>query len=799
MSYKAALDADARIAAKNALKIMAALRQTFDAKAVYEQYLSTQPNKTKNPAQDRARARAWAIMNVTPNMQAMNTVMQRVLAEGYATGELFADEQLRIARELKKADDAYIDWANWKPGDRAAALLLRPPDAFQRLLQSQGIALKEMSQTTVRDIGNAVADAIDLGLSAERSAKNIMRQVANPARALSIAITEQNRAISFATINRYKESGLQQMEWEVSDPCDKCAQNANQIVNIGSAFNSGDTQPPAHPHCRCVLLPVIPDFGDAPLPGATLVEPPTPAPVSTPNLFPTPKEQIDQVLVALQAGKTLNEALDVYKALDSRPFEPGKWKILPRPVVKEAAIENISRALVFPMPRDQIERTFFGPRMKKVDRDFIEKAAIYKNGTVEVQFSSTGLKLTEAQRQMVLREVEKLQLANPKTRVAVHIDKNASGKYGWAYGGKQDLWVTPRTITEPKRAEGTFKMPVTPGVTQFEYTLAHEWGHLIDDITSGVQSPVRTNIIERLKKEFPDAFKSGYSGENTKEFFAEMFTEYYRTGGKTPNLLVQAMAKEFGWKVPEVPGSQIGYVAARNNVDYYLANVEVTEERLKKLIPTAKRPDGTVYTDWSAASGGSGPENIQLKNLMREQGFLGKPRVVGPDEFQKIVNQGATPIYRGLGAPTQEQVTDYVERLLVSDDPYIGRGFFGDGTYFASDRGIAERFSKQDVTGEIDFKYGEVLEGVLDPQAKVIDIEDLWKLRNEYVESMPYHGELAQAFEDDIGLFATTRGYDAIVNKNPMIGYTPDGQRRYAPGFYYTILNRSALIMKGTP
>jgi len=184
---------------------------------------------------------------------------------------------------------------------------------------------------------------------------------------------------------------------------------------------------------------------------------------------------------------------------------------------------------------------------------------------------------------------------------------------------------------------------------------------------------------------------------------------------------------------------------------------------------------------------------------MRDQGFLGKPRIVPPDEFQKIVDQGATPIYRGMGAQTKKEVDEYADRLLTGDDPYIGRGFFGDGTYFATDRGIAERFSAQDASGEIDFKFGKVLDGVLDPQAKVIDIEDLWKMRDEYVEKMPYHGELAQAYEDDIGLFATTQGYDAIINKNPMIGYTPDGQRRYAPGFYYTILNRSALIMKGTP
>jgi len=775
MSYKAALDADARIAAKNSLKIIAALRQTFDAKAVYEQYLSTQPNVTKNPAQDRARARAWAIMNVTPNMQAMNTVMQRVLAEGYVTGEAFADEQLRIARELKKADDAYIDWANWKPGDRAAALLLRPPKAFEQLLQSQGIALKEMSQTTVRDVGNAVADAIELGMSAERSAKNIMRQVANPARALSIAITEQNRAISYATVERYKQGGLQQMEWEVSDPCKICALNTNQVVNIGSAFNSGNTQPPAHPHCRCVLLPVIPDFGDAPLPGATIVAPP--APVSVPNLFPTPKEQIDQALATLQAGKPLNEALDIYQALDARPFEPGAWEIIPRMVVKEAAIQNISRVLVFPMARDQIERTFFGSRIKKVDQLFLEKAVIYKNGPVEVQFSSTGLTLTEAERRMVLREVEKLQITNPKPRAVIHIDKNASGKYGWAY--REDAYITPKTIKEPKRDEGTFKMPATSATTQFEYTLAHEWGHLIDDITNGVQSPIHANAIARLQREYPDAFRSRYSGENSKEFFAEMFTEYYRTDGKTPNLMVQAFAREFGWKVPEVPGPKVGYVAAQKPADYFTPQKAM---ELQDGVPW--RPEG---------------ENLYLKKVLDEQGFLGKPRVVTADEFKKTMDSGAIPLHRGVAGDTPEQVDQFVAQLLTGDTPYIGRGMFGDGTYFTDKPTTALKFAKEDRVGN-PIEFGKTIEAALDPNAKIGYLEDIQKefmattemtaARKEFYFSYP------QDFYEDASMWAAANGYDVIRIRNPIVNWET---MEKLPDTYTIVLNRTALIIKEMP
>jgi hypothetical protein len=78
--------------------------------------------------------------------------------------------------------------------------------------------------------------------------------------------------MSAATINRYKEMQIGQMEWEVSDPCPKCAMNAGQVVPVGGTFNSGNTQPPAHPNCRCALLPVIPDFSED-IPEGTMLFP----------------------------------------------------------------------------------------------------------------------------------------------------------------------------------------------------------------------------------------------------------------------------------------------------------------------------------------------------------------------------------------------------------------------------------------------------------------------------------------------------------------------------------------------
>jgi SPP1 gp7 family putative phage head morphogenesis protein len=256
------LKADGRMAAKSALKIRAALAQTAEFKLVYESYLRTQPNVSDNRAQDRARARAWVMLNVRVNMMALMGVLERVYAEGWVTGEAGADEALIKAREIKKAADDLIDWSKWQPGDEAAALLIRPTKAFERFLGSFGVTLKDLTNTTVNDIGNSIADALEQGLSANQAAKLIKRNVASSSRALTIAITEQNRAMSAATINRYKEMQIPEMEWEVSDPCPKCAQNANQVVQIGGTFNSGNTQPPAHPNCRCALLPVIPDFDE---------------------------------------------------------------------------------------------------------------------------------------------------------------------------------------------------------------------------------------------------------------------------------------------------------------------------------------------------------------------------------------------------------------------------------------------------------------------------------------------------------------------------------------------------------
>lgn len=326
-------EADGRISAKNALKIRAALRQAANWQRIFENYKRTQPAVTNNATQDRARARAWAMLNIYFDNEPLLATLRRTWAEGFALGILSADDAVRQARELKKADDSdYIDWKNWKPGDAAAALLIKPTRSFERLLESAGVTIRGIDRTGYDRLGTALSDAIALGLSGSRAAKLIQDSVSDPARALTIAITETARAVSAATIERYRSYGLEQVEWVTSQPCDLCLQNEGKVVDLGQAFPSGNTQPPAHPNCRCALLPVVPDF-ESPIGPAgveDIMPPPIPEDYYTLPMASIPDAvKIENYQQEIMPEFTLNgnaptwemrEALEAYKGAAYAPI-----------------------------------------------------------------------------------------------------------------------------------------------------------------------------------------------------------------------------------------------------------------------------------------------------------------------------------------------------------------------------------------------------------------------------------------------------------------------------------------------
>jgi len=97
-------------------------------------------------------------------------------------------------------------------------------------------------------------------------------------------------------------------------------------------------------------------------------------------------------------------------------------------------------------------------------------------------------------------------------------------------------------------------MPSRQTVTEGEYVLAHEWGHVMDrrslrnisfDIYGGEgKKHVFADLIEQANLDFQ---RSNYSQTSEGENFAEAFAEYALTGGTTDIGYVQAYAEKYDW------------------------------------------------------------------------------------------------------------------------------------------------------------------------------------------------------------------------------------------------------------
>ena len=358
-------EADGRISAKNAVKIRAALRTSVNAELVYDGYQATQPIATDFPAQDRARARAWVMMNIRLNNEALRLALLRLYAEAWVTGDLVGREEISTAQEdskksldITKADDiAIIDWSKWNPGDAAAAMLLDPPKAFQNLVNNSGSLIRGLDKTGYDLVGTALADSIRLGYSPRRAAKLINETIGNPARALTIAVTESSRVMNASALNRYQEAGLTQVQWATvlsvaggGSACEKCAANDGQIVELGASFNSGNSQPPAHPHCRCNLRPVVPDYEDISVDeqGVARINPPAVNEAGVADIMVQPLEPMPykwnpsyRYADGKLPTKDFYEALDTFENVAKAPISISVDKSALKSIVEQGQMKSI--------------------------------------------------------------------------------------------------------------------------------------------------------------------------------------------------------------------------------------------------------------------------------------------------------------------------------------------------------------------------------------------------------------------------------------------------------------------------
>lgn len=254
-----------RVSADFADNVRNALRASININEIVDAFLATYPSDTPT----RSQARDWARMNVRQNQIPLDKVLEEVWASGWVLGTDYATEAMRLAA-IQKAPTFTIDWSKWKPGQPAAEALVRPPRGLKRLLARHRTAtIRGISDTNLNRIGTVLADGLAVGadsrsVAAELMALGIRGIVDDAKRALTIALTETSRAVGAATVARYEEMGLRLYEWltvEGDGVCELCDENASAgPIPIGEEFPSGDLHEPAHPNCRCKLVPFIEGF-----------------------------------------------------------------------------------------------------------------------------------------------------------------------------------------------------------------------------------------------------------------------------------------------------------------------------------------------------------------------------------------------------------------------------------------------------------------------------------------------------------------------------------------------------------
>ena len=247
-----------RQSARIADDVRSALRSSINVDDVVAAFSST---FHEGSSLTRAQAREWARINIRSNPRPLSMVLDSVYSIAWLLGRDLARAAVAEARRaIKKADDpsASINWDDWTPGFESASLLVSPPGGLRDLLDRKPATIKGIDDTTLDRIGTELADSLVAGGTDIALAASLEEIIGDPQRALMIATTEMSRAMNVATVDNYNELGVERIEWFALEGCDECEENASfGPIAIGDEFPSGDTEPPAHPNCRCSLLPFI--------------------------------------------------------------------------------------------------------------------------------------------------------------------------------------------------------------------------------------------------------------------------------------------------------------------------------------------------------------------------------------------------------------------------------------------------------------------------------------------------------------------------------------------------------------
>ena len=136
------------------------------------------------------------------------------------------------------------------------------PKVIKWIKERAGMLIKSIADTTLEKLKRTLAEGVANGESIPNLASRVsgVYDDAKGYRATMIARTETISASNEGALEAYKQSGVvEKKEWLVAaDACDICIDIAmGGAIKLNESFSGGFDAPPAHPNCRCTILPVI--------------------------------------------------------------------------------------------------------------------------------------------------------------------------------------------------------------------------------------------------------------------------------------------------------------------------------------------------------------------------------------------------------------------------------------------------------------------------------------------------------------------------------------------------------------
>jgi hypothetical protein len=183
--------------------------------------------------------------------------IRRILSDLYTDAYLVGDRSAQVLL----GEIEHADWGSWSPGATAETteeLAGRP--GLSSLLGEASRVADGMNNTRMKAMSERLADSLGSDVSEEELAEGLRDVLDDETAADMAALTETSRGIARAAVDRYTIGNIRQYEWVTAGGatvCARCLENeAAGPIPLGQPFPNGDV-PPAHPYCRCALLPVL--------------------------------------------------------------------------------------------------------------------------------------------------------------------------------------------------------------------------------------------------------------------------------------------------------------------------------------------------------------------------------------------------------------------------------------------------------------------------------------------------------------------------------------------------------------